>query len=215
MPNISNKLHLFILVSILTLPASAGDLSGSGYIIKMGTINIVSGTVENSTYKPSTTGSGFQYSRDSEPFSLTLNTDSINLGTVIANTFAKTNATLTVTGAGVHGYTVKAIENHPLQIGESPSTIPDTVCDPKEKCTANHAAPWTSTSSYGFGYSLDQTNFQPFANNSLNQVPVALMSNPKSTAKDTANLTFQANISPTQGDGLYENSIQFIALPSY
>jgi hypothetical protein len=260
MPEITNKphhhfLHFIFLVlysCILSFSASqlpsfsvpvyAADLSGSGYIIKMGTINVVSGPVSNSTYRLNTTvgqtapgqfettgyrvSSGFQYSRTNEPFSFSINTESINLGTVIANTFARTNAALTVSGGGVRGYTVKAIENHSLQIGESLSTIPDTICDPKEKCTANHAAPWTSPTSYGFGYNLsgdnidqaefiDQTYFRPFANNQLNQTPIPLMSNPKSVSKTTTTITFQANISPTQGNGLYENSIQFIALPSY
>ncbi len=256
MPNIINKpyhratstaknsLLVFITTILLVSPGivHAEELSGSGYIIKMGTINIVSGTVGSPSYKLSTTvgqtatgefevngyrvKSGFQYSRTGEPFSFSLTSDSVNLGTVIANTFAKKTASLTITGAGIHGYTVKAIENHPLQIGESPSTIPDTVCDPKEKCTPNHASPWTSTTSYGFGYNLagddvdqaefpNSTMFRPFADNQLNQTPITLMSNPKSASKATATLTFQANISPTQGNGFYENSIQFIALPSY
>lgn len=253
MLNFTNRRYhflLFLLPGILysylpgiLLPVYAEELSGSGYIIKMGTVNIVGGAISSPSYKLNTsvgqttsgdfeiTGyrirSGFQYSRiGNEPFSFSLGDDSIDLGTVIANTFARTKTTLTVSGAGTHGYTVKTIENHPLQIGESPSTIPDTVCDPKEKCTANHAAPWTSTASYGFGYNLsgddvdktefaDQTFFRPFANSQLNQTPVTLISNPKPAKKATATIIFQANISPTQGNGPYENSIQFIALPSY
>lgn len=234
-----------IVLSLTLFPvrtAFAEDLSGNGYIIKMGTINIVSGTVGNNSLKLSTTvgqttagefdstgyrlKSGFQYSRTNEPFSFSLGTDSINLGSLIANTFGGTKTTLTVDGAGVRGYTVKAIENHSLQIGESQSTIPDTICDPEEKCTPNHASPWTATITYGFGYNMsgddvDQTDFvdfnyfRPFANNQLNQVPVTLMGRPGRSQKAIATVTFRANISPTQGNGIYENSIQFIALPSY
>ncbi|OGD72397.1 hypothetical protein A3A84_01225 [Candidatus Collierbacteria bacterium RIFCSPLOWO2_01_FULL_50_23] len=236
---------LIAVLAIVIFPiktVQAADMSGSGYIIKMGTINIVSGTVGNSSVKLSTTvgqtvsgefettgyrlRSGFQHTATSEPFSFSLGTDAISLGSLIASTFGGANTTLTVGGAGVHGYSVKAIEDHSLQIGESQSTIPDTVCDPKEKCTPNRASPWTSTISYGFGYNMsgddvdqndftDSTYFRPFANNQSNQVPVTLMGKPGRTEKATATITFQANISPTQGNGTYENSIQFIALPSY
>lgn len=238
--------YLVILILIISpfpiRPVNASDLTGGGYIIKMGTINIVSGTVSNSSVKLSTTvgetapgefettgyrlKSGFQYGRPSEPFSFSIGSDSINLGSLIANTFGNAKTTLTVGGAGVHGYTVKAIENHSLQVGETQNVIPDTICDPNKKCSPNQAAPWTSTTAYGFGYNLsgddvdktdfiDQTYFRPFANNQFNHIPVTLMSRIGRSQKAIATITFQANISPIQGNGTYENSIQFIALPSY
>ncbi len=254
--NFINKLHhqsilsvsgylviLIIAVSFFPIqPANANELTGSDYIIKMGTINIVSGSVSNSSVKLSTTvgqtvsgefettgyrlKSGFQYSRTHEPFSFSISSDTISLGTLIANTFGSTKISLTVGAAGVQGYVVKAIENHSLQLGETKSAIPDTICDPEEKCTPSQASPWTSTTAYGFGYNLngddidttdfvDQTYFRPFPNNQLNQPPVTLMGRPGRTQKATATITFQANIPPTQGNGTYENSIQFIALPSY
>lgn len=249
-PHHQPRLFLIYSLVILTtvtylLPvrlARAAPLSGGGYIIKMSTINIVGGSVSNSAVKLRTTvgetapgefettgfrlKSGFQYDLPSEPFSFSLGSDSINLGSLLANTFGNVKTTLTVGGAGIHGYTVKAIENHSLQLGEIKTVIPDTICDPARKCTPNQAAPWTSTAAYGFGYNLsgddidtsdfvDPTHFRPFANNELNHTPVTLMGRSGRSKKAVATITFQANTSPTQENGIYENSIQFIAIPSY
>jgi len=233
---------VFIFLAISPIRTYAGELSGSGYIIKMGTINIVSGNISGPNIKMNvsvgqttqgefeTTGyrikSGFQYNQSKEPFAFSINTDSVNLGSLIANTFGSSSATLTINGVGVRGYTLKAIENHALQIGDTPANIPDTICDPNEKCTPSNATPWTSTTAYGLGYSLqgddvdqedfvDTTYFRPFANNALNQNPATLMSRASFSKKSVATITLRANISPTQNNGLYENSIQFIAIPSY
>lgn len=249
MAKISNKLYqtlpvvpllLFLLLST-THPARAEELSGGNYIIKMGTINITSGTKTGANVKlTDTVGQtlqgefagagyrtrvGFQYLPAAEPFSLTISTAAVDFGTVKPATFAGSSLDLTVNGAGVHGYSVSAIEDHPLT-AKPDVTIPDTACDPNDKCTPTHASPWISSLAYGFGYNLtgtdtdsaefpDATYFRSFANNAANQNPVVIMSRPGKGEKAVAKLTLRINVPPAQASGAYQNTIQFIALPSF
>lgn len=219
MLKISNKpyhiLLLFLLLST-TRPARAEELSGGNYIIKMGTINITSGTPTDAKAKSTDTV---------EPFSLTVSAAAVDFGTVKPAAFAGSSLDLTINGAGVHGYSVSAIEDHPLTAPPN-ITIPDTACDPNDKCTPTHASPWTSSLVYGFGYNLtgtdtdstefaDATYFRPFANNAASQNPVVIMASPGRGGKAVAKLAFRINVPPTQASGAYQNTIQFIALPSF
>ncbi|MFZ2201880.1 MAG: hypothetical protein WAV56_00630 [Microgenomates group bacterium] len=246
MAKISNKLHHLAgltLILSLFLPVEtvlASELSSESYIIKMGTINIGSGTKTSTAIKlTDTVGQtlqgefagtgyrtrvGFQYLPTTEPFSLTISATAVDFGTVKPAAFAGNSLDLTVNGAGVHGYSVSAIEDHPLTAKPN-VTIPDTACDPSDKCTPTHAGPWTSSMVYGFGYNLsgtdaeaefaDATYFRPFANNAANQNPVVIMSRQGKGEKAVAKLTFRINVPPAQSSGAYQNTIQFIALPSF
>ncbi len=243
---ITNKIYQITILSFLfglfsPLVARAGEMTGGDYIIKMGTITIGGGTKTGAAVRlTDTVGQtlqgefvgagyrtrvGFQYLPTSEPFALTVSTSVVDFGTVKPATFTGNSLDLTVNGAGVHGYSVSAIEDHPLT-AQPNSTIPDTACDPSDKCTPTHASPWTSSIAYGFGYNLigpdtdqtefaDTTYFRPFANNAANQNPVVIMSRRGSSEKATAKLTFRLNVPPSQTSGRYQNTIQFIALPSF
>lgn len=247
MPKTSNKLYQ-VLILTLALPlilqvktAQAEDLTSGNYIIKMGTINITSGTKTGGGIKLTDTvgqtlqgnfegvgyrtRAGFQHLRSAEPFSLTTSTSVVNFGTVKPGVFAANTIDLTVNGAGVHGYTVSAIEDHPLTAKQDAS-IPDTACDASDKCTPTHASPWISSIAHGFGYNMSGTDidetefvdtsfFRPFANNAANQNPVTIMSRQGKGEKVTAKLTLQINVPPSQASGAYQNTIQFIALPSF
>ncbi len=216
-------------------------MAGGDYIIKMGTVTIGGGTKTGPAIRlTDTVGQtlqgefagagyrtrvGFQYLPTTEPFSLTISTSVVDFGTVKPATFAGSSLDLTVNGAGVHGYSVSAIADHPLTTKPN-ITIPDTACDPSDKCTPTHASPWTSSVAYGFGYNLigpdidqtefaDATYFRPFANNAANQNPVVIMSRQGRSEKAAAKLTFRINVPPSQTSGTYQNTIQFIALPAF
>ena len=243
---ITNKIYQITILSFLfglfsPLVAQAGEMTGGDYIIKMGTITIGGGTKTGPNVRLTDTvgqtlqgefvGSGyrtrvgFQYLPTTEPFSLTISTSVVDFGTVKPATFAGSSLDLTVNGAGVHGYSVSAIEDHPLTAKPN-ITIPDTTCDPSAKCTPTHASPWASSVAYGFGYNLigpdtdqtefaDATYFRPFANNAANQNPVVIMSRQGRSEKAAAKLTFRINVPPSQTSGTYQNTIQFIALPAF
>lgn len=240
------KLTLPVLIAIgylfLTSNIYAEELSSEKFVIKMGTINIGSGTKNSPTIKLvdtlgqnlpgefETTGfrlkSGFAYLPSKEPFSFTISADSINFGTLLPNTFYRKKIDLTVNGIGVAGYRVSLIESQSLSLPSGESFIPDTTCDPSQTCTTTTAAPWAATTAYGFGYTLsgddidkaqfpDQSYYRPLPNNTKQESPITIMSRLGRGKIATASATFAVNISATQPNGVYENSIQFIALPSY
>lgn len=246
---LSNKLYqlfsplLFALLMVNAKPVLGENLTSKDYVIKMGTINIGGGAKTIGNIKLIDTvgqtapgqfettgfriGSGFSYAVGKEPFSFTVSENTIEFPNLTANTFSRSQSTLQVGGVGIHGYTVSVIEDHPLMVGESQTLIPDTACDPAQKCTPAKAAPWTAGTAHGFGYNMsgadtdqndfvDATYFKPFPNNAANQNPIPIMAHHGAAGKKaSATITYQTNISPTQLNGAYENSIQFIAIPAY
>ncbi|MBI1872043.1 hypothetical protein HYS10_01350 [Candidatus Collierbacteria bacterium] len=222
---------------------TADNPSSPLYNIKMGTINITGGTKTSPSFKLNDTvgqtvqgkfentgfqvKAGFQYVRSRAPFSFTISNSAIDFGSVIANTFAADSSTLTVSVGSANGYSVKAIENHSPKVASTENTIPDTSCDAISPCAINQAAPWIDTNSYGFGYNMkglgvnqndfiDKTYYQPFPNNELGQDPITIMSGTNIRNKtEIATITYKINIPPTQLNGIYENAIQFIAIPSF
>jgi len=218
--SLTNHLIFSILIGFISLispirpiPAvRAGEMTGGDYIIKMGTINIKTGTT-----LPVPKESASSFGIIGEPFSLTVSTGIVDFGTVKPAAFAGNSLDLTVNGAGVGGYYVSVIEDHPLTT-KPDITIPDTACDPSDNCTPTHASPWISSLAYGFGYNLsgtDATYFRPFANNAAGQNPVVIISRRGRGEKTSAKLTFRLNVPPSQISGAYQNTIQFIALPAY
>src|SRR3989344_7277329 len=114
--SLTNHLIFSILIGFISLispirpiPAvRAGEMTGGDYIIKMGTINIKTGTI---LPVPKESASSFGIG---EPFSLTVSTGIVDFGTVKPAAFSGSSLDLTVNGAGGGGYYVSVIEDHPL-----------------------------------------------------------------------------------------------------
>lgn len=240
-----NNLYLLLLVIwslVVPSPAYANDLSSDAYKVQMGTVNITGGNKAGGGYKLADTvgqtaqglfsgtgykvRAGFQYIHSIIPFSFHISSTAINFGILFPNTFSTSSNTLTVTAGGGYGYAVKAIQDHPLKLTSSPATIINTSCDPATPCTISNADVWTSTTSYGFGYNMsgtdvdtadfvDSTYYRPFANNTLSESPVTVMSKSGVTHSSIATVTYKVNVSPTQEAGSYQNAIQYIAIPAY
>ena len=68
--------------------------------------------------------SGFQYVKTIIPFSFSVSDIAINFGTLTLGIPATDQSTLTVKAGGAGGYSVTAVENHPMQ-NSALSEIPD------------------------------------------------------------------------------------------
>jgi hypothetical protein len=177
--------------------------------------------------------SGFQYISTIIPFSFSISNISINFGTLTPSTPDTRTATLKVKAGGAGGYSVKAIENHPLQITGSATTIPNTTCD-TGTCTKLTAGVWSLNSTYGFGFNMsgddvpsdfvNSNYFRPFANAALGEDPAIIMTKnqvtwnyPNNTWpwESQATITYKINVSPTQPAGTYTNIIKFTAIPAF
>ncbi len=168
---------------------------------------------------------GFPYIKTIIAFAFTISDLSIDFGTLTPSVFTNPLPfnTLTVSSGGAGGYAVVASEDHPLQLQGTATNIPDTNCD--TSCDETTAAVWTNTSKYGFGYNMsgndipaafvNSTYFKQFANQAALESNQIVMSSNNVGTNRVATVTYKVNISSTQAAGDYENSLMFLATPTY
>lgn len=167
---------------------------------------------------------GFQYIHSIIPFSFSVSDIRRDFGTLTPGTPATLSATLVVSAGGAGGYSVKASENHPLQLPGGGTNIIDTLCD-SGPCSETTAFPWTLNTTYGFGFNMtgddipadftNSTYFRQFADRSGAETEQTIMSSAVVGRSRTSVITFKVNISNIQGAGTYRNIVQFNANAGY
>jgi len=222
----------------------ADDLKSPAFEIQMSTINITGGRKSNLSGTINLTDTvgqtfqgrfdaagyvilaGFQYINSIIPFSFKISSLDIDFGSLVPGTPSTRSNILTVTTGSAFGYTVKAIEDHPLKTSaDGISTIPDTACDLATPCLQTDADIWEDDARYGFGYNMsgadvdtsdfaDDTYFRPFPVQNVDQ-PAIVMSKGGVATSSAATVTYKVNIEGAQAAGTYQNSIQYIAIPSF
>ncbi len=234
------------LLAALAFPSLvlADNLTSGNYWLHMSTINIDGGRKTSTSYTLTDTmgqtapgrftsngyivRSGFQYIYTTFiPFTFAISKLGINFTNLIPGAAQTDSNTLTVRTGSAFGYAVTAIEDHALTLENASTTIPNTACDTGTPCTISAAAPWTTTTAYGFGYNasgtdvnaadfVNNTYYKPFANAAASQTPVVVAQRSGvATQSAVTTVTYRLNIRSTQAAGLYENNIQFIATPAY
>lgn len=234
---------LIVLITLIILipftPALAVNMSSDAYKLQFTNLNMTSGSKSSENFQILDTlgqtapgeyassgfyvKAGFPYIKTIIPFSFSISDLSIDFGTLSPSVFATLTNTLTVSFGAAGGYSVVAHEDHPLKLQTGSITIPDTTCD--TACDEATAAVWVNTTNYGFGYNMsgndvpaafvDNTYFKQFADNSIGEPDQIVMSSANVGVGRTATVTYKINIGTTQAAGDYENSIVFIATPTY
>ena len=244
-PNIKYLVFLYLILTIVfttffSKPVFADNLFSPSFEIKMGTINITGGKKTSLTYRLTDTvgqtaqgefnsggytiKAGFQYIYDTTPFTFTISNVSLDFGSLVPGTPSTLSNILTVTTGSAFGYTVKAIEDHPLRLTGSLETIADTSCDLASPCVITDATPWTDNGRYGFGYNsqgtdtvadfVDSTYYRPFSIQGTDD-PVTLMSRSGVATNSASTVTYKVHVSGSQAAGTYQNAIQYIATPAF
>lgn len=228
-------------------------MSNSQYIINLGNLNSISGQVSGGgtklTFTSGETGAGLYTGTNyklcagfyggifcnitpsatspaTATFSFTIDPTTIAFGAVDPTFPVTRNNTLTVSSNQAFGYTVTAIENHPLRT-PSGSVIPNTTCD-TGLCSATTAQSWSNTLTYGFGYRCDNvvgtdcvtdfsnsTFYKPFANLLLAQAAQSVMAGTTSPLGRKTEITYKVNVATTQPPGTYSNTISYVATPNF
>jgi len=227
----------------LTMTAFAFDMQSSQYQIEGGNINMTSGNKQSEGYKLSDTvgqlaagqfrsrgyivKAGFQYLGKVEPFRFTVSDAYVDLGTLTPNVPSTGATNLIVSYGSANQYQVTAVEEGVLRTLDSINFIPDTKCNGgQHTCRENEAKIWNLNSAYGFGFNmsgqdvpsdfLNANFFRPFPDETLNEAPAIIMSNPQRIGKSRqAKVTFKANVSNLQPVGTYQTVIDFVATPSF
>lgn len=219
----------------------ADDLKSPTFEVQMSTINITGGDKSSTSYKLSDTVgqtfqgqfnsagyvilAGFQYINTLIPFSFKISNLDLDFGHLIPDVPRILTNTLTVTTGSAFGYSVKAVEDHPLQVIGGTNTIPDTACDLATPCLPTDANVWSDASRYGFGYNVQGTDvdavdfvnanyYRPFAVQNIDQ-PMTVMSRGNVATSSAATISYKIDVSGSQAAGTYQNSIQYIAIPSF
>lgn len=200
----------------------AGESSGNGYTLNQTAGELVPGAFSGTNYNAFI---GFQYVHSIIPFIFTVSSNSISFGSLDANSPVLRTQTLQISNGSAYGYNVYASENHPLQSGSN--TIPDTTCD-NGSCTQTISAPWINTLTYGFGYRCDNvvgtdcasgfsgaTNYKQFSDSSIHESAQSVMGSQNVGRNRQVQITYKINISATQPGGTYNNTITYLAIPSY
>lgn len=230
-----------LLIFFTSTPINAVNLMESdSYKLRFTNLNMTSGSKESDNFKIldtlgqtgagqySSSGyyvkAGFPYIKTIIDFSFTISDLSIDFGSLTPSTFSSLTNTLTVSAGGAGGYSVTAIQNHPLKLQASSTTIPDTLCD-TGSCDQTNADLWTNTANFGFGFNMtgddiasdfeDSTYFRQFADLVSAESPQTIMSSDTVGSNRTATVTYQINVSATQSAGDYSNQITYAAIPTY
>lgn len=209
--------------------------------IQMSTVNITGGNKSSASYKLSDTVgqtfqgqfnsagyailAGFQYINSIIPFTFKISNLNIDFGSLVPGIPSLRSNNLTVTTGSAYGYTVKTIEDHSLRKSDSTTTIPDTSCDLATPCLQADANVWNDNTRYGFGYNMSGTDvdtadfvnstyYRPFPIQNVDQ-PAIVMSKDGIATSSAATVTYKLNIEDIQAAGTYQNSIQYIAIPSF
>ncbi len=158
-------------------------------------------------------------------FTFTVSPTAIDFGTIDpTNPVSRTN-TLTVSGSQPFTYTITGRENHPLKTANT--IIPDTTCD-TGLCSDTTASVWINTLTYGFGYRCDNilgtdcvadfstTNaYKAFANSELGKSAQIIMNGTTKTAGSSGGITYKVNVSASQQPATYNNTVTYIAIPTF
>jgi len=235
-------LVVLVCIGSIAPAAQALTMSNANYTLHMGNMDTVTGKSTNSSYQLNqslgqtapglysganyTVRSGFQYVLTSNKFRFTVSPTVIDFGTLSATNPVTRTQTLTINSGSAKGYSVTAAENHSLLFNEgvpaavpfsgtmAGKQIPNTTCD-SGTCSETTAGAWTSSLTYGFGYSLDTVNYKQFADISNNKTAQVVMSGSNTGKSVQAQITYKVNIATTQLPGLYSNQVTYIALPGF
>lgn len=190
------------------------------------------GTYTGNNYKIT---SGFDNTDIQDAFTFGLTNSTIDYGILTA-----TNPVYRTTNMFISHYNkrfiVREYEDHALlarrSLGEGGLAqpeifIPDTTCD-NGYCSHIRSDIWENTLTYGLGFRCDDVNgifcpielkqdnyYKHFSDISKNESPQIIMSGRSAEANKEVQVTYKLNISKTQQNGSYSNTITYIASPGY
>lgn len=156
-----------------------------------------------------------------DPLAITTTTGIINFGEIIPGEPLTRTQSITIQPSNNKGFQLVAYENHSPSEGEF--SIPDTSCD-SGNCTNILSESWENPLTYGFGYScsnaetktcddgFSNNRYKSFSNDSALEQPATILeSSTNSQAK--AVITYKLNVSGTQQQKAYHNTVYLILMP--
>lgn len=219
----------------------ASELSSPNYKLQFGDFAVTSGTKSSETYQLrdivgqtansiySDSGyilkAGWLNLTEKEAFGMTIDPNAIRFAPLYPDQPIEKELKISVVIGGASSFQVLAAELDLLKSSQG-NTVANTSCDDSLKsCTVDQAATWTSSLTHGFGYRVKGADapedfsrsdaFRPFATLSLGQSPAVLLQSNISKSPHNNIIYLKINIGEEQPSGVYQNQIQFTAIPGY
>ncbi len=134
---------------------------------------------------------------------------------------------LKIDAGSTHGYSVLAYEDHSLSDPSFINLIPDTSCD-RGLCSQSISAYWEDSLTYGLGFGCENIKgkpcleeesnlFRKFSDESKGEKYEPVLKNDKENDKgaiDEGKIIFKLNISSSQENSIYSNTINYILVPN-
>jgi hypothetical protein len=218
--------YVILLIGLFIYPAYAEITTNNNWTIEIKDIDTTTDTLTKDIKKQLVKDQPTQI-QPSTPFSFNISSDLIDYGPLSPTNQIYRTLNLSISNLNKKGFIVIAYENHPLITTGSNSFIPDSTCD-NGSCSEVTSSIWTNTLTYGFGYRCDIVNnndcpidfnqrdyYKQFSDNSKNETGQVIMSSNLPALDHETQITYKVNISKTQADGSYNNTITYIAVPEY
>lgn len=187
-------------------PKAPGEFSGKNYTVRLG-----------NNYSPAAT-----------PIIFSIPSLRLDFGILSPTNPVARASKLSVGNNSSYTYKVIASENNQLTEAKTGAKIPDTTCN-EGKCSETISGKWDSTLAYGLGYRCDDSGSQCVAgdgsfqqSNFYKQLPDSSLGESASTVlsegagkTQEATVTYKVNISTSQPQGFYLNTVTFLLIPSY
>ncbi len=169
--------------------------------------------------------SGFPQDSSTQPFELSINHTSINLGSLQPETPLLTTVDLSISLGSARGYELSLLADRPPTSSRG-KIIPGTICDDdKNPCSAKKAQRWTKSNRFGFGYTLNGDGiagdfisaqyYRPLPDASKSEEFTSILSRALADGTQKATITYKTLIGNDQPSGVYTNTIYIRALPRY
>lgn len=152
------------------------------------------------------------------PLGITLSSENINFGKVTSGEPIVRTQKINIFSKGKKGYSVFTAQNHGLS-SSSNIQIPNTSCD-SGSCTSVLSDKWNLPLTYGFGYtcenretcndSLQEGLYRRFASLESDESYAVILNGIGTTE---TNIVYKLNISPTQAEDSYNNTVYYILTP--
>jgi hypothetical protein len=162
-------------------------------------------------------------------FSFSMSQSDIDFGIIDPTNPVIRTQSISLNPGNSRGISLFAYENHPLQVKEASSFIPDTSCD-DGRCSEKISSLWENTLTYGFGFRCEseknadsvcaqdfnnQESYRQFADVAKKESGQGILKALDINRPVTARIILKTNIPGTQAQGAYTNALVFIAAPTF
>lgn len=235
------SLALLLSFLILTPKALATEVSSPNYKLEIGDFNITSGKkpAKNQSEQANTTPApniypesgyimktGYPSGIADETFGFSIEPNLVKFSPLYPDQPLSQDVALTVRVPKNGGYQILAQANDLLK-NSSNDIINQVRCDdPIDPCNPSHAGFWNSPLTHGYGFTVlgedsledfdHAKRFRPFALLSKGEGGIQIAASLRRTlGKRISTLRLKINTPEDQPTGLYQNTLQLVAMPSF